>query len=70
MGKEQKPCLLWHRTAIKAEERGLKMDNECPLEGICNGSDCLIINGPKVPEKTIYNSQDDKLPSHAVVAVR
>lgn len=53
---EHEPCLLWNSTRRKAENRGFRMDQECPVASMCEGGNCLIINGPKATEKVVYDA--------------
>jgi hypothetical protein len=53
--RKEAPCLLWTSAQKKAEEKHLQMENVCPVNEICDGTNCLIINGPK---GTIFKAEE------------
>jgi hypothetical protein len=53
-------CLLWAETRGLAMERGLEMALTCPLEEICKGTSCVLIDPKKDTDGLIYNYKDLK----------
>ena len=59
--RKEGPCLLWNKKAKEAQEKGFSMSMECPVSEICDGRNCLIVGGPKVPETIIYQATQNEL---------
>ena len=37
-------CALWEKTKVLAQDRNLQMSSMCPLDSVCDGSGCFILD--------------------------
>jgi hypothetical protein len=49
-------CLLWQQARDLAGERGLDMQLTCPMEELCTGTRCVMIDPQKDISGIVYNS--------------
>ena len=68
--RKEGPCGLWGEKVKESEKKGFTMDRECPVSEICDGRNCLIVNGPNVKEKILYQAQTNGLPNTTTIGVR
>lgn len=58
-----KECLLWQKARDIAAERGLEMSPRCPLQDVCSGESCIMME-PATGAQDQINKFYSKLEKH------
>ena len=52
-------CTLWEKAKNLAQERNMRMSDECPMDGICSGEKCVFLISGETDEQKLDKLREE-----------